>query len=371
MSDLRWILAPKPGNPRNSEGAFLQLKDGTLAFYYSAFVGQAARDYTCADIARILSHDGGRTWSEPEILLTAAEHHAMNIMSLSVLRMDDGSVGLFYLVRKSWHHMVPVLRRSTDEGRTFGDIQVCASRPGYFVMNNDRVIRLRSGRILIPLAEHIPTEVMGKEIPQMSGASVTCMYSDDDGHTWRESSSQLHLQGIRACQSGLQEPGFVQLQSGVLYGWARTDLGVQYEFFSMDDGDHFTPAVPSRFTSPLSPMSIKRLPDGRMFAIWNPVPEYQTRNSDKRSGGRTPLVYALSDNDGADWSAPMVLENDPQAGYCYTAIYPMADRLVLSYCSGNIRELPSCLNQTTICTLFYSELDAAEHSSINPMGIGF
>lgn len=366
----RWILGPRPGNPRNSEGAFITLNDGNLAFFYSAFRGQTARDYTTADIARIVSFDKGITWSEPETVLTAEEHSAMNIMSVSLLRMQNGDLGLFYLVRKTWYDMVPVLRRSCDEGKSFGIVEICSPRRGYFVMNNDRVLRLNSGRIIIPLAEHTPMEIT-EGIPKMSGAAVTCMYSDDDGKSWQESASPLVLQGIRACKSGLQEPGFVQLRSGVLYGWARTDLGVQYEFHSLDCGAHLTVPVPSPFTSPLSPMSIKHLPDGRMIAIWNPIPEYQTRGSDKRTGGRTPLVFAISNNDGNDWSEPRCIEADESAGYCYTAIYCLEDRLLLAYCSGSTRILPSCLNETTICSIAYDELETEQKSTIHPMGIGF
>ncbi|MCK5815189.1 MAG: hypothetical protein KAH07_04515, partial [Flavobacteriaceae bacterium] len=32
-------LEPKPGNPRNSEGDFIQLKDGSILFVYSHFTG--------------------------------------------------------------------------------------------------------------------------------------------------------------------------------------------------------------------------------------------------------------------------------------------------------------------------------------------
>ena len=34
-------LAPGTGNPRNSEGAFLELKDGKILFVYSHFFGES------------------------------------------------------------------------------------------------------------------------------------------------------------------------------------------------------------------------------------------------------------------------------------------------------------------------------------------
>lgn len=364
-------LIPAPGNPRNSEGAFLELKDGRILYVYAAFRGDAARDFTAADLAKITSCDGGLTWSTPEVFVTAAEYGAMNVMSVSLLRMANGDLGLIYLIRRSWSDMRIVIRRSSDEGETFGEEVYCSPRVGYFVINNDRALRLSSGRIVIPAAEHVPT-FDGGERPHMSAAATTVFYSDDDGCTWKEAATQLTLSGIRSA-AGLQEPGLVELAGGLLYGWARTDLGVQYEFLSRDGGMHMTPVVPSGFTSPLSPLSMKRLPDGRLMAIWNPVPEYQTRHSDRRTGGRTPLVYAFSEDEALTWSEPEILEDDPLGGYCYTAMYVTKEALLLSYCAGDTRRDASCLNRTRIRVIPLSSLgDETENAArINEMGIGF
>lgn len=339
-------IAPSAGNPRNSEGAFLRLNDGRMLYVYSAFLGDSAQDYAHANLVRILSEDDGRTWSQPEIIVTAAEYQAMNIMSVSLMRMANGDIGLYFLIRRSWSDMRIALRRSSDEGRTFGEVTYCSPRTGYFVLNNDRALRLSSGRIILPAAEHVPTYTQAGDV-HMSAATTTCFFSDDDGFTWRENAAPLTLSGIRS-RSGLQEPGLVELKSGVLYGWARTDLCMQYEFHSHDGGWTFTPVVPSGFTSPLSPLSMKRLPDGRLMAIWNPIPEYQTRKSTPRTGGRSPLVYAFSSDDGQTWTEPVVLEHNPQAGYCYTAIFVGEEAVLLSYCAGEANRDGGCLNRTRI-----------------------
>ena len=349
-------IVPSPNNSRNSEGAFIRLHDGRILYIYSAFSGSCARDYTPADLVKIISEDDGRTWSRPAPVVSACEYQAMNIMSVSLMRMANGDVGLFFLIRRSWSDMRIALRRSKDEGETFGEVTYCSPRTGYFVMNNDRAIRLSTGRILLPAAEHVPT--FGKdEKLSMSSATATCFFSDDDGVTWQENAAPLMLSGIRS-RSGLQEPGLIELQNGVIYGWARTDLCMQYEFLSFDRGLTFTPAVPSGFTSPLSPLSMKRLPDRRLMAIWNPIPEYQTRRSVPNTGGRSPLVYAFSSDDGLTWSEPAVLENDPNAGYCYTAIFVTESALLLSYCAGNVQTDQHCLNRTRIRRIPLSMLNA-------------
>ncbi len=57
-------LPPAPGNPRNSEGSFLALPDGRLAFAYSRYVGDDPHDHGACEIAVIYSPDGGEHWTE-------------------------------------------------------------------------------------------------------------------------------------------------------------------------------------------------------------------------------------------------------------------------------------------------------------------
>ena len=50
-------LSPTEDNPRNSEGSFIDLKDGRLMFVYSRFVGETEDDYAFALIAKRYSLD--------------------------------------------------------------------------------------------------------------------------------------------------------------------------------------------------------------------------------------------------------------------------------------------------------------------------
>lgn len=359
------------GNPRNSEGSFLSVdgKDEIL-FAYTSFVGEKARDFTKADIKITRSHDGGRTWDTPVTVIHANDYDAMNVMSVSLLRMQNGDIGMIYLIRMNWLDMRIVMRYSADSGRTWGETIRCSVRDGYFVINNDRAIRLSSGRIIIPSAEHrnqINTD--GKVI--FAPAVTTFFYSDDDGKTWNESQTELSFENIPVCRSGLQEPGVIELKPGYLYGWARTDLGRQYEFISEDNGVTWSEAIPSRFTSPLSPMSMKRLQGGEIMAIWNPIPLNNIMKENKATGGRTPLVYSLSKDNGITWSDPMPIEDDPDAGYCYTAILPMDNAVLLAYCAGTEADLGSCLNRLRIRRLQLSSGPGSSADTPHCMGIGF
>ncbi len=329
-------LPPGPDNPRNSEGAFATLKDGRILFVYSYFTGTSSADAAKARLAARTSADQGETWSAEAFIATPGEDQVMNVMSVSLLRHANGDLGLFYLLRRSWHDMRMVCRRSTDEGRSWGAPVPCMPAAGYYVVNNDRVLRLASGRLLIPAALHRAIADRNEAAAVDWRGVAEFFLSDDDGRTWRRAPGYGTLP-VAHTKSGLQEPGVVELPGGVLWGWARTDLGRQYEFFSHDDGETWSVPAPSRFTSPNSPLSMKRLPGAdRLIAVWNPGPAYETRPLQRTGGDRTPLVVATGRTPAGSWTRASILDGADglDAGYCYTAIHFTPDAVLLAYCAG-------------------------------------
>lgn len=348
-------------NPRNSEGAFLTLKDGTILFAYSRFKGESQADFAPSDICLVRSGDGGRSFGESRIVLTCEEEQAVNIMSLSLLDMENGDIGLFYLVRTTRTLMQMFMRRSADGGKTFGDRVLCTAQEGFFVVNNDRVTRLSSGRILIPAARHQTGRESGEESGKIffdSRAETVFFYSDDDGRTWNIAEGKCCMPYAKNCLSGLQEPGVIELIPGILWGWARTDLGRQYEMFSMDNGNTWTGASPSGFTSPNGPLSMKRDPQGNILAVWNPIPEYNGREKKTEifTGGRTPYVLAISRDNGKTFTEGCAFESEEDHGYCYCAIHFTGEAVLLAYSAGGPKDR-SCLARTRIRRIPAAQLE--------------
>ena len=141
------------GNPRNSEGTFLETENDGIIFVYSRFRGKDPADHAYADLCMMRSMDGGRTFDEGEIILTCEEEDGVNMMSPSLLKMENGDAGLFYLVRVTYDITKIFLRRSADGGRTWGERVCCTPPDDFYVINNDRVVRLESGRIVVPVAQ--------------------------------------------------------------------------------------------------------------------------------------------------------------------------------------------------------------------------
>nr|WP_246358875.1 sialidase family protein [Paenibacillus phytorum] len=149
--------------------------------------------------------------------------------------------------------------------------------------------------------------------------------------------------------SGLQEPGLIELKEDVLWAWARTDLGRQYEMFSADGGETWSTPIPSRFTSPNSSLSMKRIPgSGFLLAVWNPIPNYETRVLEKHSWGRTPMIGAISKDNGQTWEGNFAVEREEDhGGYCYTAIHFTEDSVLLAYCAGEPEDV-ICLSRLRV-----------------------
>lgn len=348
------LLSPSDGNPRNSEGDFITLADGTIMFAYSRYTG-GRNDHSPCDIAAVFSHDGGNSFNdEPLILVRASQHGVRNIMSVSLMRMANGDIGLFYLVKNDGTGTSSyVLRRSSDDGKSFGEPVECIPQgfPGYYVVNNSRVLRASSGRLFIPAAYH-RSGIGDEGYIRSEGYAVShFFYSDDDGITWEESRQALTLGGQSETGTGLQEPGVVELFGGVLYAYFRTDRMYQYESVSLNGGKSWFAPQTSSFTSPASPMKIAVNPySGLYYAVWNPVPNYNGRKADAKgwiTAGRTPLVMSCSNN-GIDFCEYAVIEDDPARGFCYPAIHFLDENTaLLAYCSGGAED-GVCLSRTTI-----------------------
>ena len=327
-------LPPGPDNPRNSEGAFLPLQDGRILFAYSRYYGDSSDDDASADIAARYSSDNGRTWTTNDEIIVRNEG-GRNVMSVSLLRLHSGEIALFYLRKNSSSDCRPVLRRSFDEGKTWGEPTDCITdEVAYYVLNNDRVIQLKDGRLLFPVSQHCWTN---GEIGQQG--KVLVYISDDNGRTWRRGKSTLEARSPDGRRLATQEPGVVELKDGRILMWIRTDGGCQYMCHSADRGETWSEPKPSPLVSPLSPASIKRLPTGDLLALWNDHasrPEMKTKGDKWANGWRSPLAAAISRDEGSTWDNVRLVEDDSDGWFCYIAVEPLDDGTVLlGYCAYN------------------------------------
>jgi hypothetical protein len=331
------LLPPGPDNPRNSEGTFVRLKDGRLLLVYSHFTGTVGADESPCYLAGRYSSDDGKTWTTNDVLIVSNdESKTHNVMSPSLLRLQDGRIALFYLRLNSMLDDRPVMRVSTDEAQTWSEPRVCVGddEVGFYILNNDRAVQLKSGRLVLPLARH---DDLTKPSKFNDYPRTLCYLSDDNGETWRRSKTELN--GIPAAGNrvALQEPGVVELKDGRLMMFCRTHTGYIYRSFSSDGGDTWTPHERYRgLFAPVSAAAIERIPrTGDLLMAWNDHEGIATNAASPYHGKRTPYTVAISRDEGVTWENRKTLESDTNGWYCYTGIEFVGNDVLLSHCAGN------------------------------------
>lgn len=352
---LVWDKIPTPTNARNSEGSFIRLPDGGILFAYSRFNTANNEDAAGCDIAAIYSYDEGESWSEPRIIVKASDFGVQNIMSVSAVYQKDGKIGLYFGIKDTdpSRKGLTKARALSVDGKEFVAERIpINAQIGYYVLNNDRVIRTSDGRLCFPLAYH-----GGSEPFQQFAVSVV-FFSDDDGATFYPTPVRLTVSALKERDKGMQEPGIIEHLDGTMHLWARTSRGVQYESYSRDFFQSATEPAPSIFTSPASPLEIARDPKTNdLYAVYNPIPQYYPRTIDNGpSWGRTPLVVRKSTDDGRTWGNLNVIEKEKDRGYCYPSMFFTEDNAMLcAYCRGG-EEDGSCLARLGIMKISLDEI---------------
>ncbi|GAB3254206.1 hypothetical protein GCM10027347_14480 [Larkinella harenae] len=315
-------LNPGPDNPRNSEGDFITLKDGRILFIYSRYTGTSTSDHAPAYLASRYSSDGGKTWSQQDQIVVQREGD-MNVMSVSLLRLKNGKIALFYLKKNSEEDCIPQMRISSDEAKTWSAPTPCITdKAGYFVLNNNRVIQLKNGRLLMAVALH--RSLNGK---WQNKATLYSYYSDDNGATWKSSEAVPNNTDVIT-----QEPGLVELKNGTILMIIRASGGSQQLSYSKDKGQTWSHIEPSTLKSPVSPATIARIPStGNLLAVWNNNDGSNPAIKDKR----TPLTVAISKDEGKTWQNIRNIETDPDGWYCYIAMHFTKKDVLLGYCAGS------------------------------------
>ena len=303
------ILAPVTvANARNSEAAAIELKGGRILLAWSDFYG-GPTDYSAGRVSATISSDGGRNWSEKYVLVE--DTAVINTMMPSLLRLQSGELALFYLKQEDLGDSRMFIRKSYDESETWSGEVCVTSDVAYHGPANDRVIQLRSGRILLPDGVDKTT------FPDGGVSRLRSYYSDDNGEIWHQGS------GDALVPTGGAEPVVVERKDGSVLMLIRTTLFHIYRCESFDEGDTWTVPVPTSLLAPGSPSNCKRVPStGDLLLIWN-------HSSDGRS--RSPLTAAISKDDGETWSNVRDLEDDANHPCAYPSITFVGDEVLLTY----------------------------------------
>jgi len=306
-------------NPRNSEADVELLKDGSLLMAYTEFYGGVGTDWGKARIAAKTSKNSGHTWSDS---FTLVENQGqMNVMSPSLLRLKSGKLAMIYMLKNSEADCRVLYLTSSNEGKTWTQPRGVTPSIRYWGMNNDRLVQLKSGRLLAPLW-------FVDDWRKSHHTRGVVFYSDDEGQTWKAGSEVDIPQGPR----GVDEPAVVELKDGRVLMMIRSDLGKVFKSLSSDAGLNWSQPEALPLDSPTAPSSIARIPSTHdLLFVWNNSPK-----GPKHTQDRFPLAAAISRDEGKTWGKIKNIDATPGFTYAYTSLTFLSPKsLLMTYYSSS------------------------------------
>lgn len=286
---------------RYSEGSLLNL-DGKheLLMVVSVFA-KGGHDNTPARLLAWRSHDGGLTWEKDEPHVFQENIGKETVLIPSFLRLSKKEVLFFFAVTNSLHDAGMWVRRSSDNGKTWGKPDRLPY-DGYGSSANDHAVLLKSGRIVLPC-------FVSRD--GLASSYSYCFYSDDKGHTWKKSNEitvNLPSKG-RKTSPAAEEPAVIELRDGRLLMLMRTYVGWFYKSYSTDGGASWSEPVNSGIPAPGAMPTLVRMPNtGDLLLLFN----YGEPHENDGPFPRNRMASAISQDEGRNFSSIRILDGNSE-----------------------------------------------------------
>lgn len=273
-----------------------ETKDGLVA----AWFGGTHERHPDVGIWVSLHRDGN--WTTPVEVANGVESPTLRHPTWNpvLFQPKSGPLMLFYKVGPSPSTWWGMLITSADGGKTWSAPRRLPD--GILGPIKNKAVQLANGELLSPTS----TE-------SEAGWRVHFERSSDLGQTWTATPPLNDGKEIGAIQ-----PSILFHERGRLQALGRTKQGRVFEIWSEDGGKTWGKITLTALPNPSSGTDAVTLKDGRQLLVYN----HSTK-------GRSPLNVAIS-KDGKQWSAALVLEDDPAApaGFSYPAVIQTSDGLV-------------------------------------------
>ena len=290
--------------PRSDTASIAELGDGRLMVAYHKYEKgrHAGHDQGVCRIWSKVSDDNGQTWKESRMLVDVTPGD-MNVQAPGLVRLKSGKLLLNCLrAHRNGASSTMAILSSIDEGKSFTELSPAwVNSPGQLLQGGaSSLLELTSGRLLLPF--HGGT---GNQWRQKN--SAWCLYSDDQGQSWKKSNA------IDLPKRGAMEASVAELTGGRLVMSLRTQLGGPYIAHSDDNGRTWSNAIFSGLEGGESCTCLRRLPDTDALVLFFNNSKYIKTHH--HYGERTPLCAALSSDAGKTWRIIGTVAEDPQAEY--------------------------------------------------------
>jgi len=279
-----------------------ETKDGLIAAYFGGT--HERHPDVCIYVSR---HMDGK-WTPPHEIANGVGFATNRLPTWNpvMFQPKTGPLMLFYKVGPSPSEWWGMLMTSPDNGKTWSAPRRLPD--GILGPIKNKPVQLANGDILSP------TSTEGKD-----GWRVHFERSSDLGQTWTATEPVNDGKTIGAIQPSILFHGERKLQS---IGRTRQDR--LFDIWSRDGGKTWGKMTLSEMPNPNSGTDAITLRDGRQLLVYN-----HNIRANSINKGRSPLNVAVS-KDGKEWSAALVLEDDPAVtvGFSYPAVIQTRDGLV-------------------------------------------
>ncbi len=303
--DVFTVADAPPDRPRHGSATIVELNSGQLLLAWMAHIGgdTAGHDHAPCNIESMTSNDGGYTWDDRKVFIEN-QPTDINIHYPCFARLRNKEIIFCY---QPLHQLAPgepqrstsYTIRSSDDGKTWSDPIPHNINQNSPIAGN-LLMQLSTGRIISPIQT-----VLGNWCGDTDHQMNSCAYSDDDGHTWKQSENWVDLP-----RRGAMEPHIVELNNGQLLMHMRTELGAVFQSLSTDGAMTWSKPQTTGLRAPESMPCLVKIPtSGDLLLIWNDSrfdPDFD------HSGKRTPLTTAISRDDGKTWQNRKNIETDPE-----------------------------------------------------------
>ena len=303
------IFEPEAYFPQCHASTLERLPNGDIVSAW--FAGQHEK---APDVAIWFAARTQGTWGKPRII---ASHEGIPCWN-PVLFYDNGKLVLFYKMGKEIHTWQTMYKVSTDRGETWtGELELVPGDIGGRGPVKNKCIRLQDGTVLAPASVEDATR-------------WDCFVDIFDGESWAVS-DYVPRDPAAFTGLGIIQPTLWEDDEGNIHMLARSTEGAIYASKSSDKGRTWSRARKTKLPNNNCGIDVARLDDGRLVLVYNPV--------SGNWAARSPIAFAISEDNGASWSKPEILDyvpcdpkrNTEDTEFSYPAVIAHGNDVFITY----------------------------------------